>query len=83
MKFKPGQLVRIEWVDSCAPTEQGWVDPDELDTRVSGIETVGWVHVADDKSVTVVHSVDRSSGNVNGAMTIPLVAITATRRLDK
>lgn len=79
--MKVGQLVVVYWVDSCTPSEQSWMDPDDIQADVCGIETVGWVSRIDSQSVTVVHSVDTTTGNICGAMTVPLVAITGVTRL--
>lgn len=83
MKFSEGDLVRIKWVDSVMPTgPQRWMDPEDIDPDTSGCLTVGFVSRKTRDQVTVVQTMDMSTGFVNGAISIPRCAITAVEHLD-
>lgn len=80
-KLTVGEAVRVEWIDSYG-SSGGWDQLDESDTEVVGCVTVGMVHASARDRITLVLSLDTVNGNVNGAITIPAVAITSLRRLE-
>lgn len=73
--IKVGQLVEVKWVDSSAPRDSVWIDPEDIDHRVDGMVTVGWVQHVSKDIVTLAASLDLTNGWVGGVMTIPLRAI--------
>lgn len=81
-KLEQWASVRVEWVDSCGPSNGGWIDSDDLPTEIVGCVTVGMVQHATTDRITLVLSHDNDNGNINGAITIPAVAITSLVPLD-
>lgn len=80
MNFERGQIVEIEWVDSCG--NAGWQSEKDIlawsggDTKNTH-HTIGYFVTSNDKVVVVVQSyVDYEYGrSVDNAMSIPLVAV--------
>jgi hypothetical protein len=65
-------------MDSCGPEQSGWHELTDEDRDVVGCVTVGMVESQDDTRITLALSRE-PSGQVDGAISIPLVAITGFR----
>lgn len=79
------KLVKVEWLDSCGPSE--WTRLDELDNEVPVVVSVGFVLNEDEVAVTLVpHVMDKQEPRKRcgfGCLTIPRVAIVKTVELDE
>lgn len=70
------KLVRINWVDSALPADNGWRLRDDVEGITPGrMSSVGYVISETKRHVTIAAHVS-SGGCVYGVLTIPKVAVT-------
>jgi hypothetical protein len=74
------KLLRLTWVDSCAPSDSGWHREGELNLKELTCETVGWLISEDKTSISVACSVMENE-TLYGVITIPKVAILSRKTI--
>ena len=74
-KIKDRVLYHIVWADSQSPSNPGWLEPCEIDPRVSMIDSVGYLAHENKESITLVAHLTDCGGQGMGFMTIPKSAI--------
>ena len=82
--MKKGDIVAINWLDSCAPSERHWHWPSEVNNEIPQIISVGQVFKLNDEAVTLVSSWHPATkkGQVGGIISIPLCAIIKSVELE-
>lgn len=80
-----GDLVYVEWIDSAQP-QTGWKLFDEWEFGAVVCQSVGWLMQSTDDYITLVGSIGRKNGDLNGEIeqgtgiiSIPVVAIKRIR----
>lgn len=77
--MKDGSLVHVVWIDSCATG--GWNTKKGL-ASATICESVGWLASSTKETITVAGHKSDATGEWNGAMTIPRVAVRKLRGLS-
>ncbi len=76
MRFKEGQLVKTEWLDSCS--HNGWQCKENLDT-ISKCVAVGWIHRNTKIELCLLHCT--SDSDCLGSLSIPKRCVTKITEL--
>ena len=72
--------VECQWCDSVASGER-WCDLEDLELDTHGIITVGMVIAITDTAIAIVSTRDPVTTTFTQCMAIPLVTVTALRKL--
>lgn len=74
-KIKTRCLVHIVWADSQSPGKHGWLAPRQIDTKMTLVDSVGYVAQETADTLTLVSHLTQDGLEGMGWMTIPKAAI--------
>jgi hypothetical protein len=72
------RIVEVEWTDAHS-LDSSWFDPDDLDDSHRIIHSVGYVVETTEAHLTLVQSLDLSTGLMDHGIAIPIGMVRAIR----